>query len=520
MPDISPGRPTPQLDPTQMYRDLVELSPEAAYIVADGRFVYLNPAAVALFGADSASRLLGRDVLERVHPDDHALALARRKLVLTTGAPAPMIEMRFIALDGRIFEVEVHATKLIFDGRPATYAAARDVSARKRLEEQVRESQKLEAVGRLAGGIAHDFNNTLAVILGHSEMLLADLPADHAMREELEAIHRAAQHSATLTRQLLTYARRQPIQPRPLDLNVAVHETLRMLRPLLGENVALDWSPDDGPCEVLLDPSQLDQILTNLCANARDAIDGVGSLRIATRRCLIDAPTAPALRELEPGAYVMLSCHDSGRGVPEELLDRIFEPFFTTKPQGRGTGLGLSTVYGIVRQHHGAITVQSAPGGGTRFDLYFPEHSGARAAVADKTPAVISSRRAKAATILIVEDEAAVLQLTRRALESQGYRVLAAGGPEAALSLLEAHPEQVDLLLTDVMMPVMSGPDLARIVRGMRPDVGVLFMSGYSADLIARQDRLAGDADLLSKPFTLAELALKVHEALERRTAA
>jgi len=510
-----------------MYRDLVEFSPEAAYVVADGRIVYVNPAAIRLFAAEDATQLIGSEILAHIHPDDHALALARRKAVLTSGVPAPMVEMRFVALDGRIFEVEVQATRILHDGRPATYAAARDISARKRLEEQVRESQKLEAVGRLAGGIAHDFNNTLAVILGHSEMLLADLPADHAMRDELQAIHRAAQHSASLTRQLLTYARRQPIAPRALDLNTAVHDTLRMLRPLLGENVTLDWVPATESCHVLMDPAQLDQILTNLCANARDAIDDVGSLTISTRLVELDEAAARRLPDGRPGPYVLLSCADSGRGVPPELLDRIFEPFFTTKPQGRGTGLGLSTVYGIVRQHHGSIVVESMPGVGTRFDLYFPRHeleSAAVSASAATAVAPTASARVPASatgtTVLIVEDEAAVLQLTRRALETQGYRVLAAEGPTAALELLTSHPATIDLLLTDVMMPVMSGPDLARLVRAERPDIRVLFMSGYSADLVARHGRADGDATLLSKPFTLAELSAKVREALEARSAA
>jgi len=524
--------PSPNPDDPQLYRDLVEFSPEAAYVVAEGRIVYVNPAAVRLFGAHDASQLLGADILAHIHPDDHALALARRRAVLTTGVPAPMVEMRFVALDGRILEVEVQATRITHAGQPATYAAAHDISARKRLEEQVRESQKLEAVGRLAGGIAHDFNNTLAVVLGHSEMLLADLPADHAMREELQAIHRAAQHSASLTRQLLTYARRQPIAPRALDLNAAVHDTLRMLRPLLGENVSLQWAPATDACHVLLDPAQLDQILTNLCANARDAIDDVGTLTISTRHVELDADAARRLPDARPGAYVQLSCTDSGRGVPPELLDRIFEPFFTTKPQGRGTGLGLSTVYGIVRQHQGSIVVDSAPGVGTRFDIYFPRHipapalaplsaaPSAAASGAAMATAPTPAPGARAATVLLVEDEAAVLQLTRRALETQGYRVLAADGPTAALELLAAHPAPIDLLLTDVMMPVMSGPDLARAVRAQRREIRVLFMSGYSADLIARHDRGDDDTTLLSKPFTLAELADKVREALDRRSAA
>jgi CheY-like chemotaxis protein len=295
-----------------------------------------------------------------------------------------------------------------------------------------------------------------------------------------------------------------------------------MLRPLLGENVSLQWTPSDETCPVVLDPSQLDQILTNLCANARDAIDGIGELRIATQRVTLDALAAEAIPGAVAGDYVRLTCRDSGRGIPPDLLGRIFEPFFTTKPQGRGTGLGLSTVYGIVRQHHGAITVQSAPDAGTQFDLYFPRHHEDARALTPPTGVtpLKPTPEAARATVLVVEDESAVLQLTCRALSAQGYRVLAADGPEEALRLLDDHAASVDLLLTDVMMPVMSGPDLARRVTEQHRGIRVLFMSGYSADLIARHNRLEDETELLSKPFTLAELTRRVAAALERRPAA
>lgn len=496
------------------HRVLIEASPEAAYVIRDGRFEYLNPAAVRLFGAPDAAALLGMPVLDRVHPDDQPLAVARRRLVLEGPGLAPLAELRFVTLDGRILPVEVHASAVEFDGQRAIFATARDVSHRKRLEEQVLQSQKLEAVGRLAGGVAHDFNNTLAVILGHAEFALAALPADAPLRGDLEAIRRAAEHSAALTRQLLAYARRQPIAPRGLDLNAAVEATMRMLRPLIGESVDLLWSPAPDLWPVTLDPAQLDQILTNLCANARDAIDGVGTLEITTANRVLDATAAGTIQEAEPGEYVLLSVSDTGRGMAADLLARAFEPFFTTKGIGEGTGLGLSTVYGIVRQNHGTVTVRSEPGVGTRFELYFPR----RLEAVEPTPPVEAAPAAPAGTetVLVVEDEPAILQLAARALRAQGYEVLAAGGAEAALAAARAHGGRLDLLVTDVMMPGMSGPDLARALVADRPQLRVVYMSGFSADLVARHGRLDPGTEFLAKPFTLGELATRVRRVLDR----
>jgi two-component system, cell cycle sensor histidine kinase and response regulator CckA len=502
---------------TDRYRALVEHSPEATYVVRDGYIVFANLAAVRLFGAPSAEALIGMDVLDRIHPDDHALALARRKQVLELNVPAPLVEMRFVALDGRIFDVEVQATAIEFDG-PATYAAARDISARRKLEEHVQQAQKLEAVGRLAGGIAHDFNNTLAVILGHTEFGLLQIDPSHPLHADLQAIQRAAQHSASLTRKLLTYARRETITPRPLDVNHAVTDALRMLRPLIGESVALSWDPGPTLWGVTLDPSQLDQVLTNLCANARDAIEGVGTLRIATENRTLSAGECAVVPGTRPGDYVLLTVRDDGRGMTPEVVARAFEPFFTTKGVGEGTGLGLAIVYGIMHQNHGAITVRSTPGRGTEIVLYFPrcEEMSERVESGTQAAPIPTGRE----TILVVEDEPAILQLTQRALRARGYEVLAASGPELALQLAAAHPSRIDLLLTDVMMPAMSGPDLARALTASRPETRLLFMSGFSADLIARDGKLDPDTNFLGKPFTLGELALRVRGALDAAPAA
>jgi PAS domain S-box-containing protein len=495
------------------YRALVEHSPEAAYVVRDGRIVFANAAAVRMFGAPSAEALIGTDVLDRVHPDDHALSLERRKRVLTLNLPAPLVEMRFVALDGRVFEVEVQATAVDFHGERATYSAARDISRRKLLEEQVRQSQKLEAVGRLAGGIAHDFNNTLAVILGHAEFALHELPPEHPLHHDIRAIERAAQHSAALTRQLLTYARRQEVSPRSIDLHASVTETMRMLRPLIGESIDLTWSPGEGLWPITLDPAQLEQILTNLCANARDAISGVGRLSIATSNCTLDAVDCLQIPASQPGDYVRLRVTDDGSGMSAETQSMIFEPFFTTKGLGEASGLGLSTVYGIVRQNHGAITVESTQGVGTQVDIYLPRTMSRPEPIAASAPSFPDSTGRE--TILVVEDQPDILMLTQRALMKRGYTVLAADGPEKALAISREHPAAIDLLLTDVMMPTMSGPDLARVIAAERPIPRLLFMSGFSADLLASDGLLDVDTQFLGKPFTLAELFSRVRASLD-----
>jgi two-component system cell cycle sensor histidine kinase/response regulator CckA len=501
------------------YRALVEHSPEATYVVRDGLIVYANAAAVRLFGAPSVEQLLGMNILDRIHPGDHALALSRRKLVLELDVPAPLVEMRFVSLDGRIFEVEVQATAIDFGGR-ATYAAARDITARRALQEQVRQAEKLESIGRLAGGIAHDFNNTLAVILGHTEFALLATDASHPLHADLKAIERAAQHSAALTRQLLTYARRQTIAPRPIDLNASVTDALRMLRPLIGESIAIAWEPARDLWPVALDPSQLDQILTNLCANARDAIAGNGTLTIRTENRTLSASDCVTIPHATPGDHVVLTVADDGHGMSAEVMAQVFEPFFTTKGLGEGTGLGLSTVYGIVRQNQGAITVRSTVDEGTRFTILFP-----RSVAAVVTPAIDRAEApapvAAAETILLVEDEPEILRLTARALRARGYVVLTAETPEAALAIADAHAERIDLLLADVLMPQMSGPDLARAILARRPGTRALFMSGYSADLVSRDWKLDAETNFLGKPFTLAELTQKVRLAIDpSRTAA
>jgi PAS domain S-box-containing protein len=378
------------------------------------------------------------------------------------------------------------------------------------LQAQLAQSQKMESVGRLAGGVAHDFNNMLGVMLGHAEMALDAVPEGHPVHEDLIAIQGAAQRSADLTRQLLAFARRQTAAPRPLDLNGAVASALNMLRRLLGEEVDVTWRPGPDLWTVKADPAQIDQILANLCVNAKDAIDGVGQVTIATRN--IDATAAEAAA-LEARDHVLLTVSDNGSGIEAAVLPHLFEPFFTTKEVGQGTGLGLSTVYGIVKQNDGVIRVESARGAGTTFHIYFPRAVAASPAAEPPAAALLPAGRGE--TILLVEDEPANLHMGRRILEKLGYRVLTAQSPSAALELAAREP-RLHLLLTDVVMPEMHGRELAERVLGLRPGISCLYMSGYTADVIAHRGVLDEGVCFVGKPFTSAELAVKVREALDR----
>jgi PAS domain S-box-containing protein len=393
-----------------------------------------------------------------------------------------------------------------------TTAARRAEEEEQRLRAELAQAQRLEAVGRLAGGIAHDFNNILSVILANVEYALERLDEAAPLRAELLEIRQVADRSANLTRQLLGFARRQPAAPRDVDLNEVIGGTLTMLRRLVGENVELSWSAAQEPCVVSIDPSQLDQILTNLCVNARDAIHGAGRIVLETRNVERPPPgRAPAVEVTDHG-WALLSVSDTGCGMTQEVLDHAFDPFFSTKEPGRGTGLGLATVYGIVKQNDGVIDVESAPDRGTIFSIYLPRRAAARAHAAPRKPA--GARATGAETVLLVEDEGAVRRVAVRALERLGYRVFAAETPGHALRLAAEHGGAIDLLVTDVVMPEMDGVELARRLDAVRPGLKRLFMSGYPPPLTSERGTLQEGVCFLGKPFTPTELAEKVREAL------
>jgi len=410
------------------------------------------------------------------------------------------------------------------DGRPLRlFGTIQDITERKlveeekgRLEGQLQQAVKMETVGRLAGGIAHDFNNMLGVILGHTELALSQVDPAQPLHADLSEIDRAARRSADLTRQLLAFARKQTVSPVVLDLNATVAGTLKMLHRLLGENVDLAWRPGAGLWPIKMDPSQVDQILANLCVNARDSISGHGTLSIETGNASCDEAYCESHPEVAPGEYVRLVVSDTGCGMDKQTQAHLFEPFFTTKGQGKGTGLGLATLYGMVKQNDGFVHVSSEPGAGTTFTIYLPRHHGQ--AQQDGVAETVNppSRVGRGhETILLVEDEPAILKVTRRMLERQGYVVLPAGTPADAIRLAGLHPGEIQLLVTDVIMPGMNGSDLARSLLSLHPGLKRLFMSGYTADVIAQQGVISDGVNFIQKPFTTEGLAQAVRAALE-----
>jgi PAS domain S-box-containing protein len=385
------------------------------------------------------------------------------------------------------------------------------------LQDQLRQAQKMESVGRLAGGVAHDFNNMLSVILGHSEMALDKLPPSHPASEDLNEIRKSAERSADLTRQLLAFARRQSVSPRVVDLNDVVQGMMNMLRRLIGEDIELQWSPGRELWPVLADPSQVTHMLANLCINARQAIPGAGRIGISTENAVIGDDYCQTHPGSKPGDYALVTITDNGIGMNRETLDHIFEPFFTTRQQGQGTGLGLATVYGIVKQSNGYIEVSSEPGRGTAFKVYLPKtlEPAEPRTREQPVPAALGGDE----TILLVEDEKSILEMAGIMLESLGYHVLYASTPRRAVELAEMNRDLVHLLITDVVMPERNGRDLAHILREIIPGLRCLFMSGYTSNVIAQHGILDEGMHFIPKPFTSRALAASVRTALDQPAA-
>ncbi len=381
-----------------------------------------------------------------------------------------------------------------------------------KLQAQLTQAQKMESVGRLAGGVAHDFNNLLMGIMNYAELCRDRVEQDHPTREWLDEITREAQRSANLTRQLLAFARKQTVSPKVLDLNDAVAHMLKMLQRLIGEDIDLVWQPGAKLGSVKIDPSQVDQILANLCVNARDAIDSTGKVTIETENVSIDADYCAEHVEASPGSYVLLVVSDDGCGMDYETRANVFEPFFTTKPTGEGTGLGLATVYGIVKQNKGFVNVYSEPGKGTTFRIYLPRDTSVSNAATEAATKTITQGGTE--TILLVEDEKAIRITMRLFLEQFGYTVIAAESPAEALQLAAEQSHQIDLLLTDVVMPGMSGRELAEKLAVDFPTLKVLYMSGYTANVIAHRGILEDGVNFISKPIGRDALAQKVREVL------
>ncbi len=383
---------------------------------------------------------------------------------------------------------------------------------REEMEQQLRQVQKMEAIGRLAGGLAHDFNNITGVIMGYAELALEDINKDNPLYFDLLEIKDATNRSIELTRQLLAFARRQTIAPEILDINLAIKSILNILQRLIGEDIQLIWRADSEIWPVKIDPSQLDQILTNLCINARDAINGVGKLIIETTNTRLDEDFCDGRKGCTVGDFVQLTVTDNGKGMDAETQEKIFEPFFSTKQVGKGTGLGLATIYGIIKQNHGFIEVSSEPQIGTKFTLYFPRILDATIEHwADADELVY---RGNNEMLLVVEDDISILGLTKRMLKQLGYKVIAVNSPLEAIAIVEQQQPKIDLLISDVIMPELNGRDLTRKLQSLLPELRVLFISGYPASIIAQRGILDKDVLLLNKPFTQEELAAKVGRIL------
>jgi PAS domain S-box-containing protein len=486
-----------------------------AHVGIDGRWRKVPPKLGELLGYAEAE-LLALNLAELTHPDDLPAELAERRRLIEGESRSYDLLIRLIRRDGRAAWVTV-SSSLVQDatGRPLYLLVyIRDVSERKLLEEQLRQAQKMEAVGQLAGGVAHDFNNLLTAIIGNAELLLKTIGPEDARRLDVLEINRAAHRAATLTRQLLAFSRKQVLQPRIVDLNTVVTELTTMLRRLIGEHVELELRLEPGLGRVLADPGQLEQVITNLAVNARDAMPSGGTLTVRTANVEAeDVP--PSTPESSPllGSLVELSVSDVGTGMDERTLAHLFEPFFTTKGLGRGTGLGLATVYGIVRQSGGHIRVKTRLNQGSTFTIYLPRAEGA---LEDPIPAPPAESPRGTGVILVVEDEDTVRRLACRVLRANGYQVIEAADPGTALRLAREQASPADLLLTDIVMPGMSGPVLAERLVARWPELKVLYMSGYADEAIERQGTLPVGGALLEKPFTARQLADRVRQALSK----
>ena len=499
------------------FRQLVESAPYGILVVDRELILYANAEAVRMFGAARPGDLLGHSLLERAGPEEHESMLRRAQEVLS-GSPSPMIERRYLRLNGEEFWAAVSVAEIEYNGRPAGLLFYRDITAAKRageehtrLEEQLRQAQKMESVGRLAGGVAHDFNNYLTVINGYCEMLLGGPDAGPEIRESLEEIRAAGARAASITQQLLAFSRKQIATPRVLSLNQVVTDSGQLLRRLIGEDIEIVIRLHAQPGNVMADPSQLGQVLMNLAINARDAMPDGGQIVIETGQREIDRAEASA-SALHPGRYALLSVTDAGAGMSPDVQERIFEPFFTTKGAGSGTGLGLSTAYGIVHQSGGWIDVRSSPGAGSRFEVWLPLTDAVAVDAVPPPPAADSGRGEE--TLLIVEDQGDVRRLALSILRANGYRLLEAENAEQALQLSAGYAGEIELLITDVIMPGLNGRQLADRLAKERPGLKVLYTSGYAADVIALQGSLEPGMAYLPKPFGAAQLAAKVREVL------
>jgi len=500
---------------------LLDSTAEAIYgIDLHGNCMLANPTCARLLGYADPGQLKGRNMhalIHHHHPDGRPYPEEECPIVraIHTRQGTHIKDEVFWRADGTKFDAEYFAYPM-WRGKELVGAVVTflDISHQKKLEEQLRQAQKMEAIGQLAGGVAHDFNNLLTIITGYSELLLLSMPPDNPDRELLEEIHKAAQRSASLTRQLLAFSRKQVLAPKVLDLNEVVRDTEKMLRRVIGEDIQLTTTLHPQLGSVKADPGQLEQVLLNLAVNARDAMPQGGKLTIETNNIVLGEDHARSHVDVRPGWYVMLAVTDTGIGMTEEVKRRLFEPFFTTKGTGKGTGLGLAVVHGIVKQSDGTIEVNSEPGMGTSFKIYLPRVE--QAASTGKSWPGFGPAPRGTETLLLVEDEDAVRALTRFTLQQCGYTILEASHGEEAIRVATNHREKIHLLVTDVVMPGMGGRVLAERLLSLHPQMKVLYLSGYTDDAVVRHGILHEEVNFLQKPFSPNALAHQVRQVLAK----
>jgi PAS domain S-box-containing protein len=506
------ARAEEKLKNEKQFSEAVIVSLPGLFYIFDenGKFLRCNEALEKASGFSSED-LGGMRPLDLISDETRGAAEMAIKEVFLQGQS--MVEAELLAKDGAVASYLFNGKLCVLDGRRFLVGMGCDISELKRLEGQLLQAQKMEAVGRLAGGVAHDFNNILGVIIGQVEIGMMDVSTSDPLFQRLHDILKAALRAADLTRQLLAFARKQTVSPLLLDLSDSVSSMLKMLQRLIGEDIDLAWMPGYDLWKVRVDPSQIDQILANLAVNARDAISGVGKVTIETENVVFDDTYCANHADCVPGEYVMLSVSDDGNGMDQETLAQIFEPFFTTKGVGAGTGLGLATVYGIVRQNNGFINVYSEPGQGTAFKVYLPRCEDDAAQDQAETAAKPLQRGSE--TVLLVEDEQAILDTGKAILEYLGYSVLTAGTPGEAIRLVQDHPGDIQLLISDVVMPEMNGRELVERLMAMNPGLKCLYISGYTSSVIAHRGVLDEGVNFIQKPFSVQALASKVREVLE-----
>ena len=494
------------------YRHVVDLIHEAIWIHHEGKILFANPAAAELFGAPTADALVGKSIFSLLHPDDRELAQDRTRLMTREKQPVPGAEMRVVALDGSAKIAKLDPIPFEQDGKIYILTAGRDVTEQRETEAQLRQTQKLEAVGKLTGGIAHDFNNLLLVIMGSLEAAL-ERPQSQ-IHSLLENALKASQRGAALVQKLLAFSRRQALQPEILHINALTNEMVDLLSRTLGTEIEIVRTLHDGLWSTFADRGQVENALLNLAINARDAMPGGGKLTIETGNVHLDDVYAAQHSEMAPGDYVMLAVTDTGTGMTADVLERALEPFFTTKDAGKGSGLGLSMIYGFAKQSRGHVKIYSEVGHGTTVRLYLPRH-GKHGPPAAKPRDPQTEAPQGSETILLVEDDAQVMDLVTSQMESLGYRVLGAASGPHALKIL-SEDSSVALLFTDIVMPGgMNGRQLAHAALQIRPGIKILYTSGYTQNAIVHQGKLDQGVQYLAKPYRRSELAQKLRQVLD-----